>query len=239
MEGLWQQKGFLVETAKAIGWLLSSIGRRKTSTNSMTHLWCVNLFNPQNTIAFFKFSPLCIFMRKLIAMILLLALAGCVQKPVTEITLPGHGQQIYAFANDIREALKVPTNDPAGIKALFDSSSKVAIVFNGSSPEDNRYFQVVVVNTVTKLQAYYSYEGKLMRFDVYYYDNEGWHNSTGGAVLQPLNGAAIWLLGPNTGAAATSVALERSVVYVQGTGYKELTLAADRLSLAFMGIERI
>ena len=78
-----------------------------------------------------------------------------------------------------------------------------------------------------------------MRFDVYYYDNEGWHNSTGGAVLQPLNGAAIWLLGPNTGAAATSVALERSVVYVQGTGYKELTLAADRLSLAFMGIERI
>lgn len=170
--------------------------------------------------------------------ILIILVSGCVQQEeIKEITIPGHGSQIYEFSYDVRESIRVRSSGEDSISALLRSADKIGIIFNGTSKEDNGYFSAVAFNILAKLQTFYAYEGKLLSdIAVFYYD-EGWHNKTGTAVEKPdLTGASIWLLGPHTGANGTSVSIDGSVIYVQGTSLKNIAMAGDKLALIAMGI---
>lgn len=176
----------------------------------------------------------------LIALVSVLVVSGCTeQQPITEVSIPGHGNQIYAFHNDIRESLTVPVNNPAGIKALINSSNGMNLVFDGSSPQDNAYFTVVTTEVTEKISTYYSYEGKLFGFAPYYYMGEQWYDSGGVEINGPPSGPVLWLLGPSTGANGTSLRLENSTVYLSGDSYKGLTLASDKLALLVFNIDKV
>ena len=178
---------------------------------------------------------------------LLIFFSGCIEQnnnlpgeEIKEIMVEGHGNQIYRFSFDIRESLKIASNDPAGIKELFSNSNAFIIVFDGSSEEDNAYFTVVLINTIDKMQTFASYEGELIFFDTLYYEGEQWYNRTGGEIEQPdFVDPVIWLLGPSTGATETSVNREGNIIYIQGTTYENLVKAADKFSLIFMGVEKV
>lgn len=169
-----------------------------------------------------------------------LLVSGCVQqdKEIKEIIIQGH-PQIYSFSNDLREVLKVPVRNKAGMQSLFLESSSIDIVFNGTSTKDNAYFRVVLINMITKMQTYAANEGKQLLFRPYYFVGSKWYNSTNGEIEKPELGATIWLKGPETGAEETSVSADESIITVQGTSYKNLTLAGDRLILVVFGIDRV
>lgn len=176
----------------------------------------------------------------LIMLVFTLIISGCTEeKEIKELRIPEHGNHIYEFSNDIREALKVPVNDPIAIKKLVWQSDRLNIIFNGSSQQDNAYFQVVAINIVSKLQTFFAYEGKVLQFPAFYYENGRWFNSTGEVVLPDLEGANLWLVGPNTGAVDTSLFSIGDIIYLQGTSYKNLTLAGDKFALIVMGIDKI
>ena len=174
--------------------------------------------------------------------ILIILVSGCVQQEeIKEITIPGHGSQVYQFSYDVRESIKVRSSGEDAISSLLRNADRMSIIFNGTSREDNGYFSAVAFNILAKLQAFYAYEGKLLSdIAVYYYDESGWHNKTGAAVEKPdLTDASIWLLGPHTGANGTSVSIDGSVIYVQGTSLKNIAMAGDKLALIAMDISSV
>lgn|SRR3989338_1854212 len=176
-----------------------------------------------------------------LAILAIILVAGCAEQkqPQNEIYIQGHGDQIYTFANDINEALKVSTNDPEGIKSIGRSFSKMNIVFNGSDQQDNAYFRVVLVNIGAKVPSYFSYEGRLVYFDTFYFLDEGWFNSANEQIPQPLFAdPVLWLRGPATGANETSLMLENNTIYLNGDSYKGLTLAGDKFVLLLFGIDK-
>ncbi len=172
-----------------------------------------------------------------IALLMVILVSGCTeQKPLTEITIPGHGSQVYVFSHDIRESSKVPVNDREGIRNVFLENDEIKIVFDGSSETDNAYFRVVVINIVEKLQAYFAYEGKVLRFKSYYHIGDIWYDGEG-EIGKPDLTNALWFLGPDTGAKETSLALKDSTIYLQGTSYRNLTMAGDKLALVVMNVD--
>ncbi len=181
-------------------------------------------------------------MKTIFALLLVLLVAGCTQtaqQPITEITIAGHGNQIYTFTHDIRDSIRVQSNDPEGIKAIGDSFRNMTIVFDGSSEEDNGYARVVLVNFLAKVPVYYSYEGRLVKFNSFYYIGDTWYNSTNEEIEQPVfNGPVLWLVGPST-ATETSVNLVNNTIYLSGTSYKNMTMAGDKLTLILFGINEI
>jgi hypothetical protein len=154
-----------------------------------------------------------------------------------EITIQGHAET-YTFTNDIRESLKVPVNDEFGIRQMFLENDRFNIIFDGSSMQDNAYFRIVLIN-LAKISIFFSYESKVIGFDYYYYVGEQWYNSTNENITRPELHNVIWLKGPSTGATDTSLILNGSTVYLQGTDYKNLTLAGDKLTLLVFGIDRV
>ncbi len=177
----------------------------------------------------------------ILAVAAVVLVAGCAeQTPRNEIYIPGHGDQIYTFANDIGDALAVKTNDPEGIRAIGRSFEKMNIVFNGSDAQDNAYFRVVLVNIGAKVPTYFSYEGRLVRFETYYFlDNSTWFNSTNEQIPAPsFSDPVLWLRGPTTGANETSLNLINNTVYLSGDSYKGLTLAGDKFVLLLFEIDR-
>ena len=181
-------------------------------------------------------------MRKLIILVVfaVVLVAGCAQElPVTEVVIPGHGSQVYTFSNDIRQSLLVNTNDPEGIKAIGRQLTIMNVVFDGSNQQDNAYFQVVLTNIVAKLPIYYSYEGRLIRFNSFYFLDGQWYNSTNEEIERPeFNGPVLWLVGSST-ANDTSLTLTNNTIYFSGDSYKGLTLAGDKLVLLFFGIDSV
>lgn len=174
-------------------------------------------------------------------MIVVVVASACVQqpeKPLTELRIAGH-PQIYSFSYDLRESLKVPVQNKLEIQQLFSAADRVSFVWNGTSRQDNSYFKVVLINIYSKLSTYTVNEGKLMRFDFYYFVNDTWYNATDNEIPKPAVGTAIWLRGPETGADGTSVRLDGDVITLQGTSYKDLVLAGDRLVLVVFGIDSI
>lgn len=174
-------------------------------------------------------------------LILIIITSGCVaQEEIKEITIPGHGSQVYEFSYDVRESIKVRSSGDDAISSLLRSAGRMSVIFNGTSREDNGYFSAVAFNILSKLQTFYAYEGKLLSdIAVFYYDG-GWHNKTGSAVEKPdLTDASIWLLGPHTGANGTSVTIDGSVIYIQGTSLKNIAMAGDKLALIAMGINSL
>lgn len=177
----------------------------------------------------------------LIGVVLISGCTGSSYQPVTEITIEGHGNQVYTFSNDIRQSLRVPVNDPDGIKEIGRDYDIMAMVFNSSSPQDNAYFTVVTTNMMNKIPNYDAYEGRVFQLIPFYFDEKGqWYNRTGGNITKPdFRVPAIWLVGPNTGANETSLRLTNNTIYVSGTDYKNLTMAADKLTLLFFNIDKI
>ncbi len=180
---------------------------------------------------------------KKILLMLVIMIAGCTttpgQAPITEISIPGHANQIYTFANDIRESLEVSTNDPEGIKAIGNNFTKMNIVFDGSNDVDNGYFRVTLVNFLAKIPIYYSYEGRLVKFDSFYFIDDVWYNSSAEVINEPVfEDPVLWLVGPSN-AEDTSVNLVDNTIYLSGTSYKNLTLAGDKLTLILFGIDKI
>ncbi|MDI6721447.1 MAG: hypothetical protein QMD85_03590 [Candidatus Aenigmarchaeota archaeon] len=170
----------------------------------------------------------------------IIAIAGCVQEemPLKEISIPGH-KEIYTFSNDIRDSINVSSNDPPEIRGQFFKGD-MNIVFDGSSTQDNAYFTVVVTNIMAKIPTYLAYEGVVIRFEPYYYIGEMWYNKNGDEIERPeLNGPALWLKGPSTGAEDLSVNIANNTIVLQGRTYKELTLAGDKLVLEVMGINKL
>ena len=183
-------------------------------------------------------------MRKFIIILAILVvalIAGCTeQKPITELQIPGHGNEVYTFSNDIRESLRVKTNDPEGIKIIGSTMTNLNVVFDGSNQQDNAYFRVVLTNMVSKVPLYYSYEGRLVSFDVYYFIGDTWYKSVNETIQKPqFTSPTLWLSGPSTGATDTSLTLVNNIIYLSGTDYKNLTLAGDKLVLLFFQIDSI
>lgn len=180
-------------------------------------------------------------MRPAALLIIAVVVSACVQ-PQTELKelyMPGHGNQIYSFSYDIRESVKVKSSDEAKMSGFLAKTNKLTIIFNSTSEEDNAAFQVAVFNLASKLPTYYSYEGKLLRIDVLYYNADGYlYNKTKERASLPEN-AKILLLGPNTGAKETSVSLDGNSIILQGVTKKGVGLAGDKLALIAMNITGI
>ncbi|MFA4820116.1 MAG: hypothetical protein WC613_04120 [Candidatus Aenigmatarchaeota archaeon] len=183
-------------------------------------------------------------MRKIIILLLLLSVilvAGCTeQQPITEISVQGHGNEIYTFSNDIRESLRVKTNDPEGIMIIGATFTDMNVVFDGTNQQDNAYFRVVMTNIIAKLPVFYSYEGRLISFNAYYFIGDTWYKSANETIEKPnFSSPILWLSGPSTGAKDTSLNLVNNTIHLSGTDYKNLTLAGDKLVLLFFGIDNI
>lgn len=184
-------------------------------------------------------------MRKIIIPLLLVVMAliaGCAEErqPITEISIQGRGSEIYTFSNDIHESLLVKTNDPNGIKAIGKTFTEMNVVFDGSNQQDNAYFRVVLTNINAKLPVYYSYEGRLISFNAYYFIDGVWYRSANETIEKPnFSSPVLWLIGPSTGANETSLRLENNTIYLSGESYKGLTLAGDKLVLLFFNIDSI
>lgn len=173
----------------------------------------------------------------LLAVIVLASACVAQQEEIKELRIAGHGDQVYTFSNDIRAALKVFSNNETAIKGLFASTDRVYLVFNGSSQQDNAYFTVIATNIAAKIPPYFAYEGRIFVFEPYYFEGDKWHNKNGVETEKPPAENVLWLLGPDTGAKETSVTIDNKTVYLQGTDYKGLTLAADRLVLIVFGYD--
>lgn len=176
----------------------------------------------------------------LLLFVVVVLISGCAQQqPVTEVYIPGHGNQVYTFSNDLREALLVKTNDPEGIKAIGKNLIRMNIVFGGSSSQDNAYFQVVLTNIGAKVPVYYSYEGRLVYFDSYYFLGDKWYNSSNEEIARPsFTSITLWLSGPST-SNETSLMLVNSTIFLSGKDYKGLTLAGDKFVLLLFGIDKV
>jgi len=177
-----------------------------------------------------------------ISILAIIVISGCAEekKPLTEIRISGH-EHVYTFRNDIRESINVPTTNEVAIAKLIMNCSELNIVFNGTSREDNQYIAIAVFDTVSRLLVYFANEGKAISFPVYYFNETGWfkENMSIPGLPYSQNYCYIWFVGPNTGAKETSVVLNGNIVYIQGTSFKNLTMAADKLSLIMMGMNNI
>ena len=177
------------------------------------------------------------FMKLVILIFSVVAVSACVQQAeIKDIYINGHGNQIYQFSYDIRESVKIPSDNEREIRNLIAVSDKVTVIFNSTSGEDNAVFQVVVFNLAAKLPTYFSYEGKLLYIDILYYGEDGLYNKSNSKAELPTN-TKIRLLGPHTGAEEGSVRLDGNTITVQGTTPKNLVLAGDKLALVVMGID--
>ncbi len=170
--------------------------------------------------------------------------AGCVQQdtPIMEISAPGH-PQIYAFNNDIRQSMLVKAENQKEIRDLFQNERHIDIVFNGTDELDNGMFRIALIDISSKIPFYFAAEGRATNIDIYYFlaDNgTQWYNSTNEPIAEPpLRGLTLWLKGPATGATGTSVSLQGKTVLLQGMSQKNVSLAADKLTLVVFGINNL
>jgi len=166
------------------------------------------------------------------------------QQPVYEITIPGHGSQIYSFGQDVRQSLQIPISNELPIMQKIYSAKTINFVFDGST-EDTPLFQIVLFNTVERFQTFFAYEGKFLgadNFQGYYFIENQWYNKTNHEIEEPVfanDGVVLWLRGPNTGAKTNQVQLDGNIIYVDGIDRKNIEMSADRLTLAVFGINSV
>lgn len=177
-------------------------------------------------------------MRIAILIFSIMAVSACVQQAeIKDIYIAGHGNQVYSFSYDIRESVKIKSDNETEIRNTIANSNRASIIFNSTSDSDNAIFQAVVFNIAAKLPTYFSYEGKLLHIDAFYYGEDGHlRNKSNERVALPVN-TKIFLLGPNTGAKDVSVSLMGNTIILQGTSPKNLVLAGDKLALIVMDVD--
>ncbi len=167
-------------------------------------------------------------MKKIVFIVLvalIITAAGCAEKKdekITEITIKG---QSYVFSEDIWETLKVPTGSWTKINHILNDS-EIQVVFDGTTT-DNSYFAVVGYNIAFKLSRFRAWELREINFTTATLDNAIFDKPT------------VYMKGPNTGANETSVTIDNQTVIVQGTDFKNLTMAGDRLVLVVFEINDI
>ena len=166
-------------------------------------------------------------MRKKIILILLILIivSGCADKGLHKITI---GNTVYQFIQDIKQSQLVPIENSTEIYQLVKISDKINIAFEPGKGDEG-IFQVVAFNIVRKTQQYYADLGWTKQFNTVFLNE----------TILPDNETNIWLRGPNTGATNTSVYLINTTIVVQGETNKSLEMAADRLSLTILGIDKI
>ena len=173
-------------------------------------------------------------------------IAGCTQppqyEPIREINVAGH-PQVYAFGNDIRQSILVKAESEKEIHDLFQNERRLNIVFNGTDELDNGMFRIALIDISSKIPFYFAAEGRTTNIDIYYFLTDNgtqWYNSTNEPIAEPpLAGLTLWLKGPATGATDTSVSLQNKTVLLQGTSQKNVSLAADKLTLVVFGINNL
>jgi len=177
----------------------------------------------------------------------LVLVSGCAQSS-TSIKLPGHDDQIYEFSYDVKETLQIPVNNPDVVKQIMDSNSVYTFVFDGSNEADNGRFRVAIINIVTKLKIYYSYEKNITMgsdsfYAFYFLENETgrqWYKSENETVPAPVFlGPVIWFKGPSTDANETSVHVNGNFIYINGATGRGIERAADRFVLAVFGVNNV
>lgn len=174
------------------------------------------------------------------ALVILVIAAGCVQEktPIKEISIPGQAK-IYQFSSDLRSAVMVKSNDEASINNIFYTAKNINIVFDGSSETDNAYFNAVLIDFGSKVPLYLSYDGIQIKFTPFYTIGDDWYNATDDKITKPnFTEPVLMLKGPDTGAEDTSVNIFNNTIVLQGTSYKNLTLAGDKLTLIVFGIDK-
>lgn len=179
-------------------------------------------------------------MKKITLGILVLAIiviSGCVQEEQKTVVVDGVEYELY---HDVNSALLVDVVEPGDVKRVATRSRSVDIIFDCAAQEDEPVLTVSTLNAVTVLQSYLVYsKNTFANFNTYCFIGDTWYNSTDSEVERPaLNGTVLWIKGPNTGAAATSVFAEENTVVIQGTSVRNLTLATDAFSLTVLGIKK-
>ena len=179
---------------------------------------------------------------KLLVLIPLLLIAGCVQEPLHNITISEHNVE-YVFTSDVREAIQVPANNPQEIRNLILQNYRINLVFDGSDAQDNGLVSVALFDITSKLTTYFISENISKEFAIYYYIDDQWYDIKKEPVEKPeLNKeeeVTLWIMGPRTGATKTSVNLEDRAITVQGTSRENMAKAADKLVLIVMEIEKV
>ncbi len=173
-----------------------------------------------------------------IAVFAVITVTGCVQQtqPITNITIDGVD---YSFANDVREALKVPVSNRFQIQQLIIYSKNISVIFDCSVSEEKPAISVAAYNAVSTIKNYLVSHGTFAYFNTYCFRGEQWYNATDNETEKPQLGTTLWFRGQKTGANETSVNIENTTIVIQGTDYKNLTLAADAFSLAVLGVSKI
>src|SRR3989344_8904860 len=177
-----------------------------------------------------------------IVLIPVLLVAGCIQEPLHNITISEHNVD-YIFTSNNRKAIQVPANNPEEIRDLMIQNYRINLVFDGSDAQDNGLISVALFDITSKLTTYFISENISKEFAIYYYIDDQWYdikkNQTEKPDFNKEDEVTLWMLGPRTGAAKTSVNLEGRIITVQGTSRENIAKAADKLVLIVMGIEKV
>jgi hypothetical protein len=157
-----------------------------------------------------------------ILIIVMVLLAGCSEKkePITRLIVDGVE---YVFSEDVFESLKIPVYSPPNITQAMNASH-IYITFNDTNSTENSYFTVAAYNIVFKLTRQRLWELREVNFTVVPLKNLT-------ANMTPV----LMLVGPSE-ANTTSVVGFDNLTIVRGTSFKNMTMAADRLSLLLMGV---
>ena len=103
----------------------------------------------------------------ILSIIALALVTGCLQEqPLKEIIIPGQ-EAVYVFTYDIRESVKIASDNEKTIRSLFVDSTSMNIVYDGSSNQDNAYFIVALANVGNKLRPYLANTGRNLDFNYY------------------------------------------------------------------------
>ncbi|HLD49087.1 MAG TPA: hypothetical protein VJB11_01885 [archaeon] len=168
-------------------------------------------------------------------LIAIFLISGCTQQQaIKEISIPGHGNTIYTFNNDIRDTLKMNVSEPEKIRSMF-YSGKMSVVFDGSNNQENAYYKAILVD-MGKIPTYLAFEGRLIKFQYYYFIGDEWHNETDEIIQKPnFTEPVLWLGVSNE----TEIEIKDNIVYLKGRDLSGLRIAGDRLALAVFGINKI
>lgn len=184
------------------------------------------------------------FLLFIIMIVSVVAISGCInqEEPKKELYKFTKDGVEYVFNNNVYDSINISIQDENYVRASIESSQNIILAFNGSSLEDNSYFSVVSYNIVEKLKNYFVYsKGQIMNFKAI--DITQNETIPGGSTV-------IFLRGPNTGAHGTSVYYDgncivnnvsiapfNNCIMIQGTDYKNFSMASDKLILSVLNIE--
>lgn len=164
----------------------------------------------------------------LILFVIAIAISGCADdNEVHKITVDNVN---YQFVTNILESQNVTIENSTYIRNLVKDEDNINIFFDPNKG-DEAIVQEVGINIVVKIQYFYRNVGWEKNFETYFLNETS---------VEDVNGANIWIKGPNTGGNQTKVYLyNNNTIVVEGDTNQELRQAADRLSLTVIGVDKL